>query len=92
MTPVQPVASATRPHPRGIFEAEHTFPGVSTFRVYDCAGRLLERREVETELVDAQTWTSLNGTLEHYCPADPARHTVICSDHGRPHALRLMER
>lgn len=61
---------------------------MTMFRVYSCTGRLLERREVETELVDGQVRASLEWTLEHYCPTDPAKHAVICcAAHA---ALRLV--
>lgn len=84
MTPPLTSAQAAKPtHPRGVFEADNTFPGLRTFRVYDCTGRLLERREVQTELVDAQTRASLDWTLEHYCPKDAGKHEVTCPGAGR---------
>jgi hypothetical protein len=88
MTP--PIAHASSParHPRGIYEAEHTFPGQTTFTVFDCTGRLLEQRKLETELVDGHTRASLEWTLEHYCPADREKHAATCC--GSPAALRLV--
>lgn len=88
MTP--PLAQVTAParHSRGIFEEDGTFPGMSTFRVYACNGRLLEQRELEAQLVDGHTRSSLEWTLEHYCPADAGKHSVTCS--GASH-LRVMK-
>lgn len=93
MTPPLTVstAAAHSMHPRGIFEAEHTFAGMSTFRLYSCTGRLCERRELETALVDAQTRASMEWSLEHYCPADATKHGTTCpSDRSPASVLKLV--
>lgn len=89
--PLIATSPAPLPHPRGIYQADHTFPGVSTFRIYSCSGRLLERREIETELMDGQVRASMEWTLEHHCPSDPVRHAVTCCDgHGQTQ-LRVLK-
>jgi hypothetical protein len=95
MNPMTHLMRASQPvqtiHDRGVFDAEHTFPGMSTFRIYDCAGVLIERREVPTERVDGQTMASMDWTLEHHCPADPEKHELTCvSAHRSRPSLRLM--
>jgi hypothetical protein len=79
------------PHPRGIFDLEGAFPGVSMFRIYDCAGVLLEQREVPADRVDGQVRASLEWTLEHHCPADEAKHAITCvSARHQRSSLKLM--
>lgn len=80
--PLTTLQNAKTAHPRGVYEADNTFPGLRTFRVYDCTGRLLERREVQAEMVDWHTRAALESTLEHYCPRDAGKHEVTCPGAG----------
>jgi hypothetical protein len=88
-TPSMEAAPRHQPHSRGIFEADQTFPGMTTFRIFNCVGRLLELRALETELVDAQLRASMEWTLEHHCPSDPNKHAITCpAAHARLRVLK----
>lgn len=53
---------------------------------YSCVGRLLDRREIETVLVDAFYREQLDEFFEHRCPEGHTDFGVTCpSDRARLH-------
>lgn len=57
------------PHERGVFIEDDTFPGLITYRVYACNGRLMEAAFVSAEeWNDPEIATELKASLDRRCP------------------------
>jgi hypothetical protein len=67
-------ASVAMPHPRGVFQDEHTFNGLVVYRVYDCTGELVEIASISARWNDANVATELEASLNARCPSAPHCH------------------
>lgn len=62
------------PHDRGVFEDDFSFPGLRTFRMYNCAGDLVEIAMIAVEWCDDAIKEELCISLNRRCPAEDHYH------------------